>query len=29
VAHTYTLYLVVRDTLGQRASRKLRFTVTP
>ena len=29
LAHTYTLYLVARDPLGQRASRKLRLTVTP
>jgi hypothetical protein len=29
LAHTYTLYFVVRDTVGQRVSRKLRLTVTP
>ena len=28
-AHRYTLYLVVRDSLGQRASQKLRLTVAP
>jgi large repetitive protein len=29
LAHTYTLYFVVRDDVGQRASQKLRLTVTP
>jgi hypothetical protein len=29
LAHRYTLYFLVRDSLGQRASQKLRLTVTP
>jgi hypothetical protein len=29
LAHRYTLYFLVRDSLGQRASQKLHLTVTP
>jgi putative Ig domain-containing protein len=29
LAHRYTLYFIVRDSLGQRASQKLRLTVGP